>query len=278
MSKKVNILPFSSFILLFFMGFGLYLKVNPEAYKLFAPYIRKSLDVALNVRDFVEVPFYKNVVGYGVKLPEKYKVHGIDVSHHQKLIDWERVANMHAQNASIKFAYIKATEGADHKDRHFDRNRKNAKEKNILFGPYHFFRPQTSGTQQADYFIKTVGNLSANDLVPVVDVEVTDGVDPKIMRDRLADFVLLVEKEWGVKPMIYTGDSFYKDYFKGHFKKYRIWIANYGEKTQAPKNRWTVWQHTQSASIDGIPSKVDMNVFDGDWESFKKSLIIGLQK
>lgn len=278
MSKKVNIFPFSSFLLLFLMALGYYINVNPSAHQLIFPYIQKGIDYTMNLKDYVESPFYKHFKGYGVKIPDKYSVHGIDISHHQKLIDFQRVEEFHAQDASIKFVYVKATEGQDHKDRHFDRNIEELKNTSLLFGAYHFFRPRTSGKEQANYFIETVGNLTADNLVPVVDIEVLDGVDPTVMRDRLEEFVLIIEKEYGVKPMIYTGDSFYKDYFKGHFRKYRIWIANYGEATKAPKERWTVWQHTQEANIDGIPNKVDMNVFDGDWEKFKKSLIIGHQK
>ncbi|MBD0400691.1 glycoside hydrolase family 25 protein [Flammeovirga sp. EKP202] len=278
MRKKVNIFPFSSFVLLFFMALGYYINVNQEAHKKFAPYLQRGIDFTLNLKDYVESPFYKNFKGYGVKLPDNYSVHGIDISHHQKLIDFQRVSAFYAQNTSIKFVYAKATEGKDHKDRHFDRNRNEIREHNLLFGAYHFFRPKTSGKEQAEYFIKTVGALDPSDLVPVVDIEVLDGVDPSLMRDRLEEFVLRVEEEYGVKPMIYTGDSFYKDYFKGHFRKYRVWIANYGQSTKAPKARWTMWQHTQEANIDGIPNKVDMNVFDGNWEKFQKSLLIGHQK
>ena len=47
---------------------------------------------------------------------------GIDVSHYQGEIDWERVAN----ETNIKFVYIKATEGSSHKDTLDHRNTKQA--------------------------------------------------------------------------------------------------------------------------------------------------------
>ncbi|NLR93974.1 glycoside hydrolase family 25 protein [Flammeovirga agarivorans] len=277
MSKKVNIFPFSSFLLIFFMGLGYLIKENPDVKASLGPYIEKSINLVLNVRDYIEVPFYKHIDGYGVKLPNKYSVHGIDVSHHQKLIDWKRVSEMYAQDTQVKFVYAKATEGEDHKDRHFYHNRKNAKKELISFGAYHFFRPKKSGTKQAEFFIETIGELHASEMVPVVDIEILDGIPPEIMRERLADFLQKVEDEWNIKPMIYTGDSFYKDYLKGHFRKYRVWIANYGQETQASTKRWTMWQHTQSATIDGIPESVDMNVFYGDWEAFKKAMLVGYQ-
>lgn len=47
----------------------------------------------------------------------KYPVRGIDVSHHQGKIDWQRV-----QAEDIHFVFIKATEGSSHKDAEFNRN------------------------------------------------------------------------------------------------------------------------------------------------------------
>lgn len=43
---------------------------------------------------------------------------GIDVSHHQGYIDWEMVA----ADGSVKFAYIKASEGTTHQDTRYDYN------------------------------------------------------------------------------------------------------------------------------------------------------------
>ena len=42
---------------------------------------------------------------------DEFAVHGIDVSHHQSLINWDTVANQ-----SVEFAFMKATEGGDWKD------------------------------------------------------------------------------------------------------------------------------------------------------------------
>ena len=51
--------------------------------------------------------------------PDKaiYPVHGLDISHHQDVIDWDVL-----EGEDISFVIIKATEGGDHKDRQFKRN------------------------------------------------------------------------------------------------------------------------------------------------------------
>ena len=54
------------------------------------------------------------------KVSKEY--HGIDVSHHQKQIDWEQVK----KDKNIEFVYIKATEGATHLDKQYKYNIKSA--------------------------------------------------------------------------------------------------------------------------------------------------------
>ena len=49
--------------------------------------------------------------------PDRYPVRGIDVSHHQGAIDWTAVAA-----DDVAFAYLKASEGGDHRDRRFAAN------------------------------------------------------------------------------------------------------------------------------------------------------------
>jgi len=53
-----------------------------------------------------------------------YSVRGIDVSNHQKLIDWKSVA----QTGGYTFVFIKATEGKDYQDAYFQANWRGTKE------------------------------------------------------------------------------------------------------------------------------------------------------
>ena len=48
----------------------------------------------------------------------RYPIQGLDVSHHQKAIDWERVA----ADGRFRFVWIKATEGGDFRDSRFAEN------------------------------------------------------------------------------------------------------------------------------------------------------------
>ena len=94
-----------------------------------------------------------------------YPVRGIDVSHHQGVIDWAAVAR-----ADIRFAYIKATEGQDLVDDRFMENWHSATRAGIARGAYHFFTFCTPGAAQAANFIKLVP-ATRPALPPAVDVE-----------------------------------------------------------------------------------------------------------
>ena len=65
---------------------------------------------------------YKSYSQFGIRIPTQYKVHGIDVSHHQGAINWKMVKEMKDNEVSLDFAFIKATEGISHKDTKFKYN------------------------------------------------------------------------------------------------------------------------------------------------------------
>jgi Glycosyl hydrolases family 25 len=76
--------------------------------------------------------------------PLWYNVIGVDVSNHQGDIDWPALAG-----SKIAFAYIKATEGGDFRDKRFQLNWEGAKRAGLARGAYHFFTQCRSGAEQA---------------------------------------------------------------------------------------------------------------------------------
>ena len=91
---------------------------------------------------------------------------GVDISHYQGKVDFKKM-----EKQDIKFVFIKATEGAKYKDKMFEKNYQDAQKNEMCVGAYHFFSTKSGGKEQADNFIKTVGDLKGK-LPPVVDVEV----------------------------------------------------------------------------------------------------------
>ncbi len=221
------------------------------------------------VKDWGADPNYRTYHSFNIKIPKKYSIHGIDVSYYQGKIDWHQVKTMREDSVKVDFAIIKATEGVLRVDPYFQRNWREAAKAGIVCSAYHFFRPQKSGEWQARLFLQTV-QFEKGDLPPVVDIEELDGVAPATMRRELKEFVLHVERKTGVKPIIYSGLSFYRDYLKGYFEEYPLWVAHYHQpKLNLDESKWSFWQHSDRARISGIQHLVDFNVFSGDSTAFE---------
>ena len=80
----------------------------------------------------------------------------------------------------------------------------------------------------------------------------------------------LAEQAYGVKPMIYTGLSFYNHVLKGHVENYPIWIAAYSGKHRVKNTDWMFHQFTEKVIVNGIREYVDGNDFNGTLEDLKK--------
>lgn len=224
--------------------------------------------------DWGENPHYRTYTSFQIRIPDKYNIHGIDVSSYQGKIDWKMVRSMKEDDVQITFAIIKASEGIASVDPYFQRNWREAAKAGIVCGAYHFFRPQKSGEWQAKFFLQTV-HFEPGDLPPVVDIEQLNGVPIPEMRKQLSEFLSYVEMKTGVKPIIYSGLTFYNDYLKGYFDEYPLWIAHYHKaelRINASAN-WMMWQHSDKARITGINHVVDFNAFKGDSLAFQRLLI-----
>jgi GH25 family lysozyme M1 (1,4-beta-N-acetylmuramidase) len=210
------------------------------------------------------------ISGTGTIVPPTY-IPGLDVSHHNGLIDWAAVAGQ-----KYVFAFAKATEGTGFTDGQFAHNWAGMKANSILRGAYHFFRANLDATRQANHFLKVMPAPQAGDLPPVLDLETTDGMSGTAILDAAATWLALVEKASGRTPIIYTSARFWQENlakakdpnrFGGH---YPVWVAYYRHVPQPPLpvgwTSWTFWQYTDSGKVAGIPvkdGKADLDRFYG---------------
>jgi lysozyme len=222
---------------------------------------------------FLNKPKFVRYAAFGIPIPVSYQIHGIDVSRYQAAIDWEAVRDMQDKNIKIGFAFMKATEGLGNVDGTFRRNWFKAREAKITRGAYHFFIASKSGKAQAENFIQTVA-LTKGDLPPVLDIEQTYGASVTDIQQRTKDWLQMIEKQYKVKPIIYTNVDFYQNFLAGKFDDYPIWVAHYLVKDKPRiKREWLFWQHNETGRVNGIDAYVDFNVFNGDSTDFKKLLI-----
>ena len=205
------------------------------------------------------------------QLPIGNYLQGIDVSEYQGVVNWNVVFKK--QNSdSISFVFLRATAGKNHRDRFFTSNYREVKKTAIPMGAYHYYRPNESSKEQAEFYIKNV-KLSSGDFPPILDIEKTSDVQSvEKLKKGIKNWLSIIEGHYGVKPILYTYSHFYKSYLKDDFSDYTLWIANYNTvKNPLPSSNWQFWQYSEEGSVNGIKGPVDLNVFrvgDRRLESF----------
>ena len=187
-------------------------------------------------------------------------VHGIDLSHYQGHVFWETVG----ENTKTAYVYLKATEGGDHIDKQYERNIELAHRHGLKVGSYHFFRPKTPLHLQLKNFT-TQCLPGEQDLIPMIDIETTQGLPTTEFCDSLFTFLAMVEKAYRQQPLLYTFHNFYNRHLLGKINSYKLMIAMYTEEEPvlADERDITMWQYTNQGRISGIGGFVDKSRFMG---------------
>ena len=213
--------------------------------------------------------FYFGYLRFNYVDVAEFPVQGLDVSHHQGSIDWEKVGR-----GNFRFAFIKATEGGSHVDSRFRFNWVNARKNGLCVGAYHFFTFKKSGREQARNFVAAVPRDNAS-LPPVVDLEFMGNggnrLSGKELLVRLSDFLHVVENHYHKKPILYTTHEFYEYYLAGRFTEYPLWVRDIFRRPRLIDGRtWSFWQYANRARVNGIKKYVDLNAFNGSEREFHK--------
>ncbi|GEC73452.1 glycosyl hydrolase [Flavobacterium flevense] len=209
-----------------------------------------------------------DVRNYQVLEKNEAKAIGIDVSEYQGDIEWDAVETLD-NDYKISFVFIRATVGDDRLDKRFKENWLKAKENQLIRGAYHYYRPNENSLEQAELFIKTV-RLQKGDLPPVLDIEkLPENQSIERLKIGLRRWLIAVEEHYKVKPIIYTGESYYDDFLKEEFSDYLFWIANYNFYREKLEEDWLFWQFTEKATVSGINGNVDVNIFNGDLQQLQ---------
>jgi lysozyme len=202
---------------------------------------------------FYQQGFYKKVVA--TKDKQEF-VWGIDISHHQKNVDFDKLIN---ENKPA-FVFLKATEGKSHIDDAYADRLNKFRELGIPVGGYHFFNYNVSGKLQAEHYINTVG-LRKGDLYPILDVEMkhSSTQSKQWIVKEIKAFCELVEAEYGVRPIIYCEYDYYRKYLKEEFSDYQYWISDFYRE---PRCKYVMWQY-DILHVEGVGSIDNNRLADG---------------
>jgi lysozyme len=184
------------------------------------------------------------------------ETYGVDISAHQRRIDWVRVAGDH-----VTFAYIKATEGADFVDARFGANWSGADSAGVRRGAYHFFTLCASGAKQAANFLRTVPR-DASALPSALDLELSGNCHERPptaeVAANLATYLGRVRAATKQQPLLYVGDDFADRYGSALPDDDQLWVRRLFRRPSNP--HWRIWQVSSFAHVHGIKGHVDLDV------------------
>ena len=192
---------------------------------------------------------------------------GVDVSMHQKSINWEKV-----KESGITFAYIRCgyrgyQGGVLHEDPTFKENISGAKAAGLKVGVY-FFSQATTMEEAIDeaYFTQKLIKDYAFKFPVVYDLEDIDYDVSRIQKtsneqrtNHALAFCAKVE-EFGYQPMIYANIYWLNSIYDiNRIMNYPLWIADY-DNIPSFEYEFKIWQYSETASINGIEEPVDLNL------------------
>lgn len=129
---------------------------------------------------------------------------GIDVSHYQGVVDWQRLKS----TQGLTWGACKATEGLSYVDPQFARNWPNMRAAGLTRIAYHFARPgSSSGTAQAARFLAVVKPVAGD--VLCLDLEKSDGRTQTEVNTFAREFASYVRAHAGLNVLVlYAGAGY----------------------------------------------------------------------
>lgn len=192
---------------------------------------------------------------------------GIDVSSHQKSIDWAAVKNSGVKFAMIQIGYRGYETGALMDDAYFEENIQGAIENGIDVGVY-FFSQAVSAEEaraEADFVLERVKKYKLQ--LPIVfDLEevsnAKDRVESTTSEKRTQAAVTFMNhiKNAGYQAMVYSSSQLFETVFEiNYLHDYDFWVADYASAPNFSYH-FSIWQYTDAGTVDGISTNVDMNI------------------
>lgn len=251
-------------LILALIGTGFYLKQSVSYY--YALYFNKFSHKKLHNNE-VETLRIQKILSNNLD-----KTYGFDISHYQNKedINWDSLS-IGNKTIPLEFVVMRATMGNRNADKHFDEFWGLAKKHVLIRGAYHFYRADEDPVIQANNFLENV-KLESGDLPPILDIEkIPKRKTNKKLIEDLKVWCKIIEEAYGEKPIIYTYYHYYKDFLKGEFDDYPLWLANYNDvPTPSPDSNWDFWQFTENGIVHGINTKVDLDIYNGSVWSLKR--------
>ena len=199
----------------------------------------------------------------------------IDVSYANSNINWAKVKKAGIDGVIIRCGFRAYKSGRCTEDAMFSKHIAGAKEAGLKIGVYFFSQAidEEEGREEAQYVLKVLKVYKLDPYYPIViDSESISGVDARANNLSRTKRTAVVKafceeiRKVGYTPMIYANVSWLNNHLDMSKLPYKVWVAHYAPKC-GYKGDYSLWQYSESGSVDGISGKVDM---DYCYEEFKK--------
>lgn len=191
--------------------------------------------------------------------------HGIDVSHHQGVIDWDTLA------PHIDFAIIRCGYGADltsQDDRQWKNNADACTRLGIPFGVYIYSHAvnKEQALDEAQHVLRLIESYSL--AMPIyLDLEdnrLLENCSNAQILENAKVFCDAIEKA-GYTTGIYANTNWWKSYLSDPaYDRWDRWVAQYSS-TLSYQGSYSMWQYTSKGVLPGITENtVDMNYWYGE--------------
>lgn len=196
----------------------------------------------------------------------------IDVSKYQTAIDFAKVKNAGVEYAMVRCGYRSYGSGILTEDTSFNNYAAEALKNNIKIGAYFFSQAINveEAKEEAEYVLNMIKPYQISGPVAIDVEEIFDDTyrQMHLSASQLTDVIITFcdrIKEAGYTPMIYSNlSSFIGNIELDRLENYEKWLAYYSDEPYFPYEM-SMWQYTDSGSIDGITGNVDLNISFKEW-------------
>lgn len=200
------------------------------------------------------------------RLDDEDALFGIDVSKWNKDIDWEAVAASGVDFAIIRCGYRGSKTGALVEDPYFRKNIEEAQEAGVKIGVY-FFTQATTEVEAVEEASMVLALCKGQKLaLPIfIDTEGAggtgraDGLDVEMRTVVCEAFCRTIENS-GFNAGVYASKNWYENNLETErLEDYTIWLAQYSREATY-EGEYDLWQYTSAGTVDGINTRVDLNM------------------
>ena len=195
---------------------------------------------------------------------------GIDVSEHNGTIDWEKVRSFGIEFAMIRVGYRGNSNGTLVLDSKFVENITNAKAAGLKVGIYFYSEAvsKEEAIEEAKFVLK---NIKGYDVTYPVAFDMEEESNTRTSnltaeeRTEITDAFCTIIKRNKYTPMVYGNPTWlHNNLNMEYMTNYQTWIAHYAGSFDGVgpsyKYEYTMWQYSSTAKLNGINTRVDMNI------------------